>query len=183
VSTPARLYRRYRFPRTVISHCVWLYYRFNLSLRDVEEVMAKDGIIVSYETIRQWCRKFGRTFAEGLRRKQPQPNDKWHCDGVQLKINGQTHYLWRAVDRHGRELDICVQRRRTKEAARRFLSRLLQTVACVPRVIVTDKLRSYRAALKELLPQVEHRQHKGLNNRAENSHQPTRRRERAMQRF
>jgi putative transposase len=175
-------YCGYRFSTAIISRCVWLYYRFNLSLRDIEELMAKDDITVSCETIRQWCRKFGRTFAERVRRRHAPPQDKWHCDALQLKMNGKTRYLWRAVDRDGVELDILVHHRRNAEAACMFLRRLLRTVGAVPRVVVTDKLRSYRAALAELLPQVEHRQHKGLNNRAENSHQPTRRRERGLQR-
>jgi putative transposase len=171
-------YRGYRFPAAIISRCVWLYYRFNLSLRDIEELMAKDGTTVSSETIRQWCRKFGQSCAEGVRRRHPPPQGKWHCDEPRLTIGGQTHYLWRAVDRDGIELDILVHHRRNAEAARAFLQRLFSKVGAVPRVIVTDELRSYRAALAELLPQVEHRQHKGLTTRAENAHQPTRRRER-----
>jgi putative transposase len=176
-------YCGYRFSTAIISRCVWLYYRFNLSLRDIEELLTKDDIAVSYETIRQWCRRFGRIFAERVRRRHAPAQDKCHCDELQLKMHGKTHYLWRAVDRDGRELDILVHHRRTAEAACLFLRHLLRNVGAVPRVVVTDKLRSYRTALAELLPQVEHRQHKGLNNRAENSHQPTRRRERGLQRF
>ena len=182
MSTPA-LYRGYRFTDPIISHCVWLYYRFNLSLRDVQEIMAMDGVSVSHETIRQWCRKFGPRFAEELRRRRAPPADKWHCDEVQVKINGRTYYLWRAVDRDGIELSILVQERRNKDAACAFLRHALRTVTVTPRVVVTDKLCSYGAALREMLPGVEHRQHKGLNNRAENSHQPTRRRERGLQGF
>jgi putative transposase len=181
--TPAALYRGYRFAGTIISHCVWLYYSFNLSLRDVQEIMAKDGVTVSHETIRQWCRKFGQRFAEKLRQYQAPPADKWHCDEAQLKVNGRTYYLWRAVDRDGIELGILVQERRNKEAACAFLRGVLRSVTARPRVVVTDKLRSYGAARREVLPGVEHRQHKGLNNRAENAHQPTRRRERGLQRF
>jgi putative transposase len=177
------LYRGYRFAGTIISHCVWLYYRFNLSLREVQKIIAMGGVTVSHETIRQWCRKFGPRFAEDLRRRRAPSADKWHCDEVQLKVNGRTYYLWRAVDRNGIALGSLVQERRNKEAACTFLRRVLRTVKAVPRVVVTDKLRSYRAALREVLPDVEHRQHKGLNNRAEHAHQPTRRRERGLQRF
>jgi putative transposase len=179
----AALYRGYRFAGTIISRSVWLYYRFTLSLREVQEILAMDGVTVSHETIRQWCRKFGPCFAEALRRRRAPPADKWHCDEVQLKVNGRTYYLWRAVDRDGIELGILVQERRNKDAACAFLRRVLCLIRAMPRVVVTDKLRSYRAALQEVLPDVEHRQHKGLNNRAENSHQPTRRRERGLQRF
>jgi putative transposase len=135
------------------------------------------------ETIRQWCLKFGQTIAAELRRRRPRPGDKWHLDEVYLKINGRTHYLWRAVDQEGVVLDILVQSRRNKQAAKRFLGRLLTGMQYAPRIIVTDKLKSYGAAITELKLQVDHRQHKGLNNRAENSHQPTRQRERAMRRF
>lgn len=177
------LYHRHRFPGEIISHCIWLYYRFSLSYRDIEELMAQRGVRVTYETIRQWCLKFGQTIAEELRRRRPQPGNKWHLDEVYLKINGRTHYLWRAVGQQGVVLDILVQSRRNKEAAIRFLRGLLKEMRYAPRVIVTDKLKSYGAAIKELKLEVEHRQHKGLNNRAENSHQPTRERERRMRRF
>ena len=183
-ATPAAsTYRRHRFPGEVIVHCVWLYHRFALSFRDVEELMTERGLTVSYETIRQWCRKFGQGFADALRRRRPRPGDKWHLDEVQLKINGQKHWLWRAVDQDGIVLDILVQRRRDRAAAETFLCRLLAGLQYAPRVLITDKLASYGAAKRRVLPRVEHRRHKGLNNRAENSHQPTRRRERAMQRF
>ncbi len=142
------LYRRHRFPGEIISHCIWLYYRFSLSYRDIEEMMAQRGVRVSYETIRQWCLKFGQTIAEELRRRRPQPGDKWHLDEVYLKINGRTHYLWRAVDQQGVVLDILVQSRRNKGAAIRFLRRLLTGMHYTPRVIVTDKLKSYGAAKK-----------------------------------
>ena len=145
--------------------------------------MAERGIVVSYETIRQWCMKFGDEYAQKLRKKRGQPGDKWHIDEVFIKINGKTHYLWRAVDQNGMVLDILVTKRRNKEAAKRFFLKLLKGLKYEPRVIITDKLRSYKAALREVLPHVEHRQHKGLNNRAENSHRPTRRREKVMQRF
>ena len=177
-------YKRHRFPAEIISHCVWLYHRFGLSLRDVEELLAERGVTLTYEAIRLWCRKFGPVYAAGLRRRRPSPGDRWHLDEVQLKINGRRHWLWRAVDQEGMVLDILVQARRNRKAAETFLRRVL--VGCGnrrPRVIVTDKLASYRPAIRRVLPGVEHRRHKRLNNRAENSHRPTRRRERAMQRF
>ncbi len=176
-------YAGYRFPRAIIVHAVWLYYRFSLSYRDVEELLAERGVIVTYESIRQWCRKFGQTYANGLRRRRPRPGDKWHLDEVFISINGVQHYLWRAVDQDGTVLDILVQSRRDAAAARKFFRRLLKRLTYVPRVIITDKLASYGAAKREVLPSVEHRRHKGLNNRAENSHQPTRERERRMRRF
>ncbi|MFF2938005.1 IS6 family transposase [Streptomyces mirabilis] len=177
-------YRGHRYPVEVISHCVWLYFRFPLGFREVEELMLQRGVIVSYETVRRWCAKFGQAYANGLRRRRPRPGDKWHLDEVFIKINGVQKYLWRAVDQDGNVLDILVQIRRDKAAARRFFRRLMMKKTwSVPRVVVTDKLRSYGAAHREVMPSVEHRSHKGLNNRAENSHQPTRQRERAMKDF
>jgi putative transposase len=176
-------YKGHRYPVEVISHCVWLYFRFPLSLREVEELMLERGIVVSCETVRRWCAKFGPAYAGALRRRQPWPGDTWHLDEVFIKINGRLQYLWRAVDQDGNVLDILVQNRRDKAAARRFFRRLLKRTGAVPRVIVTDKLRSYGAAHREVMPCVEHRQSKYLNNRAENSHQPTRQRERAMKGF
>ncbi|MGW8877594.1 IS6 family transposase [Streptomyces mirabilis] len=176
-------YRGHRYPVEVISHCVWLYHRFPLSFREVEELLLQRGVIVSYETIRRWCAKFGRAYANGLRRRRPRPGDKWHLDEVFIKVNGELKYLWRAVDQDGNVLDILVQNRRDKAAARRFFRRLMKKTGTVPRVVVTDKLRSYGAAHREVMPSVEHRSHKGLNNRAENSHQPTRQREHAMKGF
>lgn len=176
-------YANHRYPVEVISHCVWLYFRFPLSFREVEELMLERGVTVSYETVRRWCLKFGQAYANALRRRRARPGDKWHLDEVFVKINGVQKYLWRAVDADGDVLDILVQNRRDKAAARRFFRRLLTITRRVPRVIVTDKLRSYRAAHREVMPSVEHRSHKGLNNRAENSHQPTRQRERAMKDF
>jgi putative transposase len=177
------LYKRHRFPAEIISHSVWLYFRFCLSYRDVEELMAKRGVILTYEAVRYWCRKFGQVYANQLRRRRPRPGDKWHLDEVFLTIRGERHYLWRAVDQEGNILDILVQRRRDKQAAKRFFRKLLKGLTYVPRVVVTDQLPSYGAAKREILPGVEHRQHRYLNNRAENSHQPTRQRERRMQRF
>jgi putative transposase len=182
-TTPLSLHRGHRFPLEIISHCVWLYHRFPLSLRDVQEMMAERGVIVSYESIHQWCRKFGQSFANGLRRRRPHPGDKWHLDEVFIKINGKIHYLWRAVDQHGTVLDILVTSRRDANAATRFFRKLLTGLEDVPRVLVTDKLASYGVARRRLIPGVEHRRSKYLNNRAENSHQPTCQRERAMKKF
>ncbi|MFF4139133.1 IS6 family transposase [Streptomyces mirabilis] len=176
-------YRGHRYPVEVISHGVWLYFRFPLSFREVEELMLQCGVIVSYETVRRWGAKFGQAYANGLRRRRPRPGDKWHLDEVFVRINRELKYLWRAVDQDGNVLDILVQIRRDKAAARRFFRRLMKKTRSVPRVVVTDKLRSYGAAHREVMPSVEHRSHKGLNNRAENSHQPTRQRERAMKGF
>src|SRR3954454_22095288 len=176
-------YAGHRFPAEVISHAVWLYFRFPLSLRMVEEMLAARGIVVSHEPVRQWARKFGQDFANRIRRRLPCAGDKWHLDEVALKIAGKKHWVWRAVDQDGIVLDILVQSRRDKGAAKRLLCKLLKRQCRAPRVMITDKLASYGAARKEITPGVEHRQHKGLNNRAENSHQPTRRRERQMKRF
>ncbi|WP_406350966.1 IS6 family transposase [Streptomyces sp. NBC_01635] len=180
-STPS--YQGHRYPAEVISHCVWRYFHFPLSFREVEELMLERGVIVSYETIRRWCAKFGQVYANALRRRRPRPGDKWYLDEVFIKINGELKYLWRAVDADGTVLDILVQNRRDTTAARRFFRTLLKKTCSVPRAVVTDKLRSYGAAHREVMPSVEHRSHKGLNNRAENSHQPTRQRERAMKGF
>jgi len=176
-------YAGYRFPAEVISHAVWLYFRFPLSLRMVEEMLAARGIEVSHETVRQWGRKFGQAFANQIRRRLPDPGDKWHLDEVCLMIRGQKHWLWRAVDQDGVVLDVLVQKRRDKKAAKRLLRKLLKKQCRAPRVMITDKLASYSAAKSEVMPSVEHRRHKGLNTRAENSHQPTRRRERQMKGF
>jgi putative transposase len=167
----------------MISHAIWLYFRFSLSFRDVEELLGQRGSVVTYETVRQWCLKFGQTYANKLRRRRPRCGDTWHLDEVYLKINGKTHSLWRAVDQDGNVLDILVQSRCNKQAAKRFFRKLLKGLQYAPRVMITDKLKSYGAAKREILPGVEHRQHKGLNNRAENSHQPTRLREKKMRRF
>jgi len=184
MSTPStNQYKNRRFPAEIISHGVWLYFRFCLSYRDVEELLFARGISVTYEAIRKWCRKFGQTYAHQLRRRRPQPGDKWHLDELFLTINKRRHYRWRAVDQEGNVLDILVQRRRDKAAAKTFFRKLLKGCRYVPRVIITGQLRSYGAAKREILPGVEHRQHRYLNNRAENSHQPTRQRERRMQGF
>src|ERR671919_906849 len=176
-------YKNHRFPGEIISHGVWLYYRFTLSYRDVEELLFERGIGVTHEAIRQWCLKFGQDYANQLKRRRPHTGDKWHLDEVFLTINGKRHYLWRAVDQDGNVLDILVQRRRNKTAAKKFFRKLVKGCQYVPLVIITDKLKSYGAAKREMLPSVEHRQHRYLNNRAENSHQPTRQRERRMGKF
>ncbi|MCX2928156.1 IS6 family transposase [Streptomyces sp. NEAU-W12] len=163
----------------MISQCVWLYHRFPLSFREVEEFVLQRGVIVSYETIRRWCAKFGQAYANGLRRHWPRTGDKWHLDEVFIKIDGGLKYLCRAVDQDGNVLDILVQSRRDKAVARRFFQKTRE----VPRAVVTDKLRPHGAAHREVMPSVEHRQSKYLNNQAENSQQPTRQRERAMKGF
>ena len=165
-------YKGHRYPAEIIAHCVWLYHRFPLSLREVEGLMLVRGLMVTYETIRQWCAKFGPVYAAGLRRRQPRPGDTWHLDEVFLTINGRRHYLWRAVDQDGNVLDILVSCRDAK-AAKRFFRKLLKRQCTSPRVLVTDKLRSYPVAHREVMASVEHRQSQYLNNRAENSHQPT----------
>ena len=176
-------YHRRRFPAEIISHCVWLYFRFCLSYRDVEEIMAERGVVVTYETIRDWSQKFGGTYATRLRSRTPRPGDRWHLDEVYLPINGKLQYLWRAVDQDGEVLDILVQPRRDRQAAKKFFRKLLQRLQYVPRAIITDKLGSCAAAKAEVLPAVRHIQDKRANNRAENSHQPTRERERRMRGF
>ena len=181
--TTVSRYHRHRFPAEIISHGVWLYFRFALSFRDVEEMLAMRGVADTYETVREWCRKFGQTYANDLRRKSARPGDRWHLDEVFLKINGRIHYLWRAVDQDGDVLDILVQRRRDKKAAKKFLRKLLKGLRYAPSMLITDKLKSYSAAKAEVLPSVEHCQQKYENNRAENSHQPTRLREKVMRRF
>jgi putative transposase len=182
-STRHPRYTLHRFSAEVISHAISLYFRFPLSLRMVEEMLAARGILVSHETVRQWALKFGQSFANQIRSRLPAPGDKWHLDEVVISISGRKHWLWRAVDQHGAVLDILVQSRRNAKAAKRLLRKLLRKQGVAPRVLITDKLASYAAAKRTVMPSVEHRQHKGLNNRAQNSHQPTRRRERIMKRF
>lgn len=176
-------YKRHRFPSEIIAHAVWLYFRFPLRLRLVEEMLLERGIIVSYETIRRWALKFGPQYARRLRRKPPSPNDVWHLDEVVISIAGKKHWLWRAVDQDGYVLDEIVQSRRNTKAAKRLLTRLMKKQGMVPKRMITDKLASYGAARWQIMPSVEHRSHKGLNNRAENSHVPLRKRERIMQGF
>jgi putative transposase len=153
-------YKRHRFPAEVISHCVWLYFRFCLSYRDGEELMAERGVILTDEAARYWCRKCGQAYANQLRRRRPRAGDKWPLDEVFRTINGTRHYLWRAVDQEGQVPAILVQRRRDKTAAKRFFHKLLKGLTYVPWVIITDQLKSYGAALREILPRVGHRQHR-----------------------
>jgi putative transposase len=181
--TPTISYKNHRFPPQIIAHAVWLYFRFPLSLRLVEEMLLERGIVVSYETIRRWGRKFGAAYAKRLRRKMPSRDDVWHLDEVVISIGGRKHWLWRAVDQDGYVLDEIVQSRRDTKAAKRMLLRLLKKQGLAPKRIVSDKRRSYGAAQRDVMTCVEHRSHKGLNNRAENSHLPLRKRERVMQRF
>jgi putative transposase len=176
-------YAGYRFPPEVISYAVWLYFRFPLSLRMVEEMLAARSIDVSYETVRQWALKFGQKAAKRIRFRVSTFGDKWHLDEVVITIKGKHHRLWRAVDQHGYVLDVLVQSRRPPQAAERLMRILLRKHGKTPRVMVTDKLKSYAAANREIGLKYEHRQHKGLNNRAENSHQPTRVREKVMRRY
>jgi putative transposase len=183
VRIAAASYEGHRYPVEIINHSVWLYFRFSLSFREVEELMLARGVVVSYETIRCWCAKFGQAYANQLRRRRPHPGDKWHLGEVLVKINGITDYRWRAVDQHGNVLDVLVQSRRNAKAAKRFFRKLLTGLRYVPRVLVTDKPASCGVAQRELMPSVTHRQSKYLSNRAENSHQRTRQRERATKRF
>jgi len=176
-------YAGYRFPPELISYAVWLYFRFPLSLRMVEEMLAARGIEVTYETVRRWALKFGQQAARRIRARPAAFGDKWHLDEVVITINGKKHWLWRAVDQFGCVLDVLVQSRRDRHAAQRLMRKLLRKCATSPRVLITDKLKSYAAAMKDMGLRFEHRQHKGLNNRAENSHQPTRVREKVMRRF
>ena len=176
-------YARHRFPPVIIQHAVWLYFRFALSYRDVEDMLAERGIDASYETVRRWVLKFGRIYAERIRRRRPQPSERWHLDEVFLKIGGKTVYLWRAVDDEGEILDVLVQRKRDRKAALKLLRKLLKRQGYVPDSIVTDRLRSYSAALRDLAPADRHVTGGRSNNRAEVSHQPTRRRERQQLRF
>jgi putative transposase len=176
-------YKRHRFPPEIIAHAVWLYFRFPLSLRLVEEMLLERSIVVSYETIRRWAIKFGADYACRLKRKAPSRDDIWHLDEVVISINGEKRHLWRAVDQEGYVLDEIVQIHRDTKAARRLLMRLLRKRGRPPKRIITDKLGSYAAAKREVMPKIEHRSHKGLSNRAENSHVSIRKRERMMQGF
>jgi putative transposase len=178
------LYKRHRFPAEIISHAIWLYFRFPLSLRHVEDLFAERGIEVSFQTVSEWAGKFGRAYARRIRRRSKGHfADKWHLDEMVVAIKGKKHWLWRAVDAEGYVLDVLVQGRRNKKAALRLIRKLLKRQGIAPRVMITDKLRSYGAAKKEIMPGMEHRSHKGLNNRAENSHLAVRRRDRGVKRF
>jgi putative transposase len=176
-------YCRHRFPPPIIQHAIWLYLRFTLSYRDVEDLLAERGLEISYETVRRWVLKFGPLIARKLRQRRPRPSDRWHLDEMVVRIAGKRMYLWRAVDHEGEVLDILVQRRRDKRAALRLLRKLLKKQGFVPKLLVTDKLGSYGAAFRHLRLVCPHEQGLRKNNRAENSHQVVRRRERKMQRF
>ena len=173
----------YRFPPEIIHQAIWLYVRFTLSFRDVEDLLAERGIVVSYETVRRWVNHFGPKIAADLRKRRPKPHTIWHLDEVYLKIDGRLVYLWRAVDAEGEVLDVLVQTRRNKQAALKLMRKLLKKYGFVPDKLVTDDLRSYAAAARDLGIAKRHERGRWRNNRAENSHQPTRRRERKMQGF
>ena len=183
MTTRRSRYLRHRFPPEIISHAVWLYHRYCMSFRDVEDLLAERGIIVSYETVRQWCGKFGPDYARQLRRRQGRLGDTWFLDEVFVTIHGQRQYLWRAVDQDGDVIDILVQPRRDGPAARRFFRKLLKSQRQEPYRLVTDKLGSYRVAHRDVMPSVIHDTNQYANNRVEVSHQPTRQRERQMRGF
>ncbi len=165
-------YSRHRFPIEIVSHTVWLYHRFCLSFRDVEDLLAERGIVVTHETVRQWCRKFSSDYARKLRRRRGRLGDTWHVDERFVNIQGRRHYLWRGVDQDGDVIDILVQRHRNARAAKRFFRKLLKGQGSEPRRLVTDKLRSYGAAHRSVMPSVVHDTRRYANNRAEVSHQP-----------
>jgi putative transposase len=181
--TKSTMYKRYRFPPAIIQYAVWLYYRFNVSHRDIEDLLAQRGISVTHESIRLWCNKFGTKYAARLRKRHQGYGDTFFIDEVFVKIDGKQHYLWRAVDQDGEIVDVFLQKRRHAKAAKRFFKRMLKKHKCEPRKIVTDKLRSYGVAHRELIPESIHDTSKYANNKAELSHQPTRVRERGMRKF
>jgi len=176
-------YKRHRFPPDIISYAVWLYYRFNLSHRDIEDLLAERGITVTRESIRLWCIKFGALYARRLKRKHRGYGDIFYIDEVFVKINGKQHYLWRAVDQDSEVVDVFLQAKRDGAAAKRFFKRLLRSHGGEPRKIVTDKLRSYPVAHRDVMPEAIHDTSQYANNRAEQSHEATRVRERGMRRF
>jgi putative transposase len=176
-------YKRHRFPPEIISYAVWLYYRFNLSHRDIEDLLAERGIIVTRESIRLWCIKFGAVYSRRLKRKHRGYADTFYIDEVFVRINGKQHYLWRAVDQDAEVVDVYLQAKRDGAAAKRFFLRLLRSYKGEPRKIVTDKLRSYGVAHRELIPETIHSTKQYENNRAEQSHEATRVRERGMRKF
>jgi len=183
METTSNPYKRHRFPSEIIQYAVWLYYRFNLSHRDIEDLLSERGIDVSYESIRLWCNKFGPYYAKRLKRRHQGFGDTFYIDEVFVKIHGQHQYLWRAVDQDGEVVDVYLQARRDGKATKRFFKRLLKNHNGEPRKIVTDKLRSYGVAHRELIPETIHDMTQYANNRAEVSHQPTRVRERGMRCF
>lgn len=163
IESRSSLYHRHRFPAEIIAEAVWLYYRFPLSFRMVEDMLAYRGIIVTHKTVHEWAEKFGREYANTIRRRTPRLGDKWHLDEVVITIKGEKHFLWRAVDQDGFVLEVLVQKCRNTKAAKRFMRKLLSGQGCSARVIVSDKLRSYGAAKRELgLSVCDHRQHKGF---------------------
>ena len=176
-------YKRHRFPPEIISYAVWLYYRFNLSHRDIEDLLAERGITVSREAIRLWCIKYGVLYSRRLKRKHRGYGDAFYIDEAFIKINDKQHYLWRAVDQDGEVVDVYLQEKRDGAAANRFFKRVLRSHGGEPRKIVTDKLRSYGVAHRELIPDTIHSTQQYENNRAEQSHEATRVRERGMRRF
>jgi putative transposase len=176
-------YYGHRFPPEIISYAVWVYHRFCLSFIDVEDLLAERGIIVSYEAVRIWCQRFGPGYARNLKRRQGRLGDSWHLDKVFIRINSKQHYLWRAVDQDGDAIDILVQPSRDQRAAERFFRRILRGQGKKPFRIITDKLRSYSAAMRTILGKVAHNTERYANNRAEVSHQLARQRERQMRRF
>jgi putative transposase len=176
-------YKRHRFPPDIIRYAVWLYYRFNLSHRDIEDLLAERGINVSRESIRLWCIKFGAIYARRLKRKHQGYGDTFFIDEVFVKINGKQHYLWRAVDQDGEVVNVYIQAQHDGAAAKRFFKRLLRSHGGQPRKIVTDKLRSYGVAHRELIPETIHSTEQYENNRAEQSHEATRVRERGLRKF
>ncbi len=176
-------YQGYRFPPEIIQQSIWLHLRFTPSFRDVEDWLAERGITVSYETVRRWANHFGPMIAANLRKRRPKPHTTWHLDEAYLKIDCPMVYLWRAVDAEGEVLDVLVQSRRDKHAALKLMRKLLKKYGFVPDRLITDDLRSYGAAARDLGIECRHERGRCKNNRAENSHQPTRRRERKMQRF
>ena len=180
---PVTSYKRHRFPPAIIQYAVWLYYRFNLSHRDIEDLLAQRGIVVTHESIRLWCNKFGPRYALRLRRRHRGYGDTFFIDEVFVRIRGEQRYLWRAVDRDGEIVNVLLQERRDAEAAKRFFRSLLARHGTEPRTIVTDKLRSYTVARRELIPETIRNTSRHANNRVELSHQPTRVRERGMRRF
>jgi len=183
MNTKKPSYQRHRFPSEIISHAVWLYHRFCLSFREVEELLAERGVTVTYETIRQWCQKFGPDYARKLNKRQGRLGDTWHIDEVFVTIQGERHYLWRAVDQDGDTIDILVQRRRNQRAAERFFRLLLKGQGREPRWLITDKLRSYDAAHRTVMPTVKHINDVYANNRVEVSHLATRQQEYHMRGF
>ncbi|TYB85380.1 IS6 family transposase [Oceaniovalibus sp. ACAM 378] len=172
----------FRYPCEIIGYAVWAYHRLALSTADVEDLLAARGVIVSREATRLWANRFGRYFADCIRRDRPRPNDKWHLDEVVITIRSKQHWLWRAIDANGDALVLIVQTRRNAKAAKRFFRRLVAKLG-EPRVVITDKLRSYLNPIKTVAPDADHRVHKGLNNAIEVSHRPTRKRETIFGRF